>query len=235
MPPQYDILSKDILDDSDNDSSSSNGGKKDDKGNNHITIPPIVVHIIIILFLLGIVGLLYFVFFSSSEETEKEDLITFVGQLKNFDREYDGNMTLSLSSFLLITNAGNFSENSKNVEIKNFSGRIYYENKSLNFVGTGNTITFDRNVINLRGSEFKIVSSRKTNIDLSFDEIALNFTKGRAKVNNDLNFEFEKGTVNITNFDSSFNFDGVFSITGTADSFKLDAPQENLYLEYNNK
>lgn len=232
MPPQYDILSKDILDNPDSSDSKKKGKGKHD---NSIIIPPIVVHIIIVLFLVGIVFMLYTVFFSTSQTGSRTDIITFVGELESFNKTYEGNMTLNLASFTLETEVGTFYETSKRLNIENFDGNIYLKEKELIFEGTGNRILFDKNIINLRGSEFRIVSSRKTNVNLYFEETQLNFTKGRVRVNNDLNFEFREGTVNLKNFTSSFNFDGVFSISGTGSEFHLDAPRENLVISYNNQ
>lgn len=225
----YDILSDDVVDKDDNQ--PRRGGGKDHK---IITISPLMVHILLIILLGIIVLVLYFVLFSGpgNSDIETEEQITLIGDLSSFNKTYSGDLSFSSGSFTLETDNSILQESSQNVKVENFNGSIYLFNKSIYFVGSANQISFNKNTINLEGDPFQIISPRRTNIDVFLDEAHFEFEEGRVKVDNGLNLEFKEGYVGLDDYNVSIAYDGVFSMSGTANTFNLSAPNQKLEITY---
>jgi len=155
-----------------------------------------------------------------------------VGQLENFNLNYSGNLNLYSGEFFLKTKQGEFNSESLDIEIIDFNGSIFFENRSIVLEGNSNLINFGKNNIILAGEEFRLISIKKTNLDLYFDEVKLDFDEGVIKLGSQLNHEFENTSITLNNFNSSFAYDGTFSITGICDNLILETSKPKLKIYY---
>lgn len=198
-------------------------------------IRPLFIHIAFIIILVIVLIL----FFSSDSSKNSDELyhneITLIGELTEFNITYSGDLEIDMSEFTLETSTAKIGEKAKEFNIRNFTGNIFYSNKSIILNGTAKNITYDQNIINLNHEKFELVGEKKTSLSMDFDNITFNFEKGRVKFSNTLNYELDNSTINIKNFSSDITFDGTFSISGKLEEFEINTPKQGLNLQYSLK
>lgn len=229
----YDILNNDLVD---------NGSDSQPKGRrrrNQIAPPrpfflkPIFIHLLLIIILIGFI--LIFIQKTYDIGLSSENLggeVTIAGDLENFSKIYNGNISIYSAQFNLETISGTFDEVSKTVDIENFNGEIYLENNSIVLEGTGNKVTYGKNSIKLGGSNLKLISSKKTSLDLTFDSVDLTFEKGNLKLDKTFNYDFENTTLKLTNFNVTMSYDNTFTFFGVPQSFTINSPNDKLQISY---
>lgn len=217
------------------DKSESSKKKDSKKGSkNKIQINPIYIHIGLILLII----LLLFYFFSDfsfnfSNNDEKIQIITLVGNLKQFNKTYSGDLDIYSKQFILQTTNAKYNENSKDIKIKGFNGTIALsDNMSLILKGVAEKIEYGKNNIEIKGTKFEFESFKKTSINLLFKELNLNFEDGRIKVGEDLNYEFENSSINLNNYNATLSYDGMFSFSGPLETFNLKNLNNNIQISY---
>lgn len=218
----YDILSDDLIDNPRNDQ-----GRR-------ITIPPFVLHLAIILLLVVIIFIFFmadFSFINKEAGLVKKEL-SFVGELENFSVDYFGNLTIDTKGYTLTTQNGKFDGNNQEFHLEGFLGRIEMTNRSIEVVGVAQKIKFAKNELNLDGTEFTLISKKRSALDMVFDEIDLNFIEGRFKLESDLNYEFNNVTITVKGFNTSVVYDGTYSFRGTVENMELKGGNDNLFISY---
>ncbi|MFW6286207.1 MAG: hypothetical protein ACOC16_03730 [Nanoarchaeota archaeon] len=231
----YDIFDDDIKDKTYSKfSSSSKKTTKKPKSFLKTKIKPMYIHIIIIIIILFLLGIYIFNNFDFSFKNSKnqEEIITIVGDLNKFNETYHKSIQMYVTDFTLETRNGKFNGKSQEIELINFSGLIYLENNSIIFKGKTQKIIYGTNQLKLDGDNFILTSKRKTNIDLYFNEINLNYNKGRLKLDSNLNYKFENTTILFENYNFSFSYDGTFSFQGTANKFDLIRNNPQITISY---
>lgn len=195
---------------------------------------PIYLHVtIIILIVLGL-------FFYFSEEISfdfknepKQTTVALIGTLDNFTYNLNlKDLSLYSAEFTLEAQDSIFNGQRADFSIVNFSGVIYLSNDSIILEGTAQKLKYDGNQFQLKGKPFKLVSNKKTNTNLYFDNISLNFIEGRIKLDENLNYEFKNSSITLKNYNTSISYDGTFSFTGHSKEFSLIAPEQHLNLIY---
>lgn len=196
------------------------------------SINPIYLHI---FFLIIIVGILFFYFSDdfSFDTSKEEDNVIFVGSMEDFEKKYSGNLEIYSGDFTLETSSGKFKDTSKTLDIENFSGDIGLDNKSIVLKGVADRISFGSNEFNLGGSEFTLISNKKTTLSIFFEQTNMIFEKGRIKINDKLNYEFENASVDFNNYNSTLTYDGIFSFSGDINSFNLKT--KSIGIDYQNQ
>jgi hypothetical protein len=218
----YDVLRDDLYDqNSRNQNNSGSSGS-------------FLIHLLLIILILFVIGSIVYFFWPEDlfGTNSEEESVTFLGQLKEFNESYEGDLNVTSSQFTLLIPSGRFDDSSKTLSIENFSGRIYLFNNSVHYDGVAKRIKYAGNTINLEGDSFTLDSRRKTKTQLFYEDLELNFESGRLKLNNELNFEFTDTKVELKNYNVSLSYDGSFSFSGIAEHFTLDAPNEFLSLSY---
>ena len=234
-------MSYEILKDDVKHKSSSGGSKGDKKKKNFLKdklkIKPMYIHIIVIIIVLILLGIYIFnnFDFKFKDSKDGEELTTIVGKLKQFNETYRGNLNIYSSEFMLKTPSGKFNAESKDIAIKNFSGNILHKNHSIILDGIADKIEFGANQLNLDGGSFVLNSTKKTTMDLYFNNLNLNYEKGRIKLNDDLNYQFANSTIMLQNYNFSFSYDGTFSFQGKTGNFKLLTSNPHITISYENK
>lgn len=195
---------------------------------------PIYLHIaVIVIIILGL-----FFYFSEDfnfnfKDEPKKTTLGVIGNLDNFSYKFEAeNFNLHSSEFILEAQDGVFSDKGMDFKISNFSGVLYLENKTLIVEGVAQRLEYDRNVFQLKGKPFKLVSSKKTTTDIYFDTISLNFTTGRIKLDENLNYDFTNSSIVLKKFNTSMSYDGTFSFTGHLDEFAFSSPNQHLNILY---
>lgn len=227
----YEILSNDLFDDGDNNKNTKRV-RKGQPQRKRRGISPLVIHFLLILIVVSMLFGLYQWIFGDKDTVEEVNIVTFVGELEDFNESYSGDLEILTANFLLKTDNGNFAELSKTILIENFEGSIYSFNESILFVGTADSLEYGKNKINIASSNFELTSSRKTQVDLYFENISFDFTEGRIKFDDILNFEFEDTLVNTKNFNFTLTYDGKFSFRGVLDEYSLYDETRNLEITY---
>ena len=227
MVMSYDILSDDLFDE-DKKVRPQNRRSKGPR------IKPFYIHlgiVIIVLFLL-----FYFLLSDVSLDFGKKDegTLTLIGQLESFNESYSGNLELYSSKFIIETSSGDFDEIAKDINIENFSGIIYYHNTSIKVEGTAHKIKFGKNSLNINGDIFQLESTKKTEIDLLFDTLNLNFTSGTAKLDRTLTYDFKDSLITMYSTNLTMIYDGTFSFDGISKNFTINSPQSNLLITHKN-
>ncbi len=231
----YEILSDELFDDTPKKpKKSSNKKESSSSKSKSININPLYIHIGLVVILI-----LFLIFFFMSDITffdnkNEEDSVLLIGELKYFDESYIGSFDTYISNGLLKTRTGEFDIKSSDIEIENFIGQIYLYNNSIYMNGTARKITYNKNILNLAGENFLLTSYAKTNIDLYFKTLILEFEKGRIKLNEEFNYEFTNSTIILNNFNTSFNYDGSFSFVGNVSDFTLQTKDPALIINYKN-
>ena len=196
-----------------------------------IVIQPLHIHLFIISMLV-LALLIYFITGLDFNNNEKSESILLIGILDNFNESFIGDIKISSTDFVLKTKGGTFSSSSNDVVLSNFTGNIMLLNESIVFSGKSEKVEYGKNVINIDYQYFELISLKKTDIELFYDQLNLTFKEGRIKVDDKLNFEFKNSTIVLNDFNSTFSFDGIFSFTGVAKSFILNSLHPNLDLSY---
>jgi hypothetical protein len=168
------------------------------------------------------------------DNKDKQDSVLLIGDLKSFDESYIGSFETYIANGLLKTRSGEFDIKSSDIQIENFVGQIYLFNDSININGTARKITYKKNTLNLVGESFLLTSYAKTNIELYFKTLALEFDEGRIKLNEEFNYEFTNSTIILNNFNTSFNYDGTFTFMGNVSDFELQTKEPALVINYKN-
>ncbi len=231
----YDVLSDDLYEDSPakkkpRRAAARSSGQEDSEGFNYKYIHIAVVVLLLLLLLFFLLKNITFSF-NGEEPIEK---ISIIGDLNTFDKKYVGDLSLYSSEFFLKTPDGNFNSQATQIDISNFSGNIFLENRSIMVKGTGNEINYGNNVVKLNGRDFTLRSVKKTKLNLYFENISLDMGEGLIKISDQLNHEFENATIDIKNFNSSFTYDGTFSIAGECKELKLKTTKPKLTIVYEN-
>ncbi|MDA3854627.1 MAG: hypothetical protein PF569_00100 [Candidatus Woesearchaeota archaeon] len=234
----YEILAEDLFDDSKKkkpkkDKSSS----KSDKGSKKLDINPLFIHIGLILVILI---LLFFVFSDSInfnfKDDKVEDITVLVGELNSFNKIYSGDLELYVSNSELKTQSSTLELKSQDLEIKDFQGNIYLDdNDSIVLNGTAEKIVYGKNILNLENTQFTLTSFDKTNANLYYEKIDLDFKEGRIKLNEELNYEFTNSSITLNRYNMSFNYDGTFTFSGISSEFTLNASSPKLMITYKNE
>lgn len=228
----YEILRDDLGDEKSNHKKKERIKMGNEK--NVITIKPMYIHIALILIIIGLLAMYFLKDVDFGSETlSKKELVTLIGDLKKFDENYSGNITASLSDFQLIIPTGKLDVKSSDLKISDFNGRIYELNDTVIVLeGVADEITYGSNEISLKGQTFKIMSTKKTKLDLEFETLFLEFETGRVKVDENFNYDFSNTNVTLSNSTMSFNFDGTYLLSGFTDSFVLNSNSPNLNIAY---
>lgn len=230
----YEVVSDDLYDKGKNHDKKS--PKKDSKGTKKVSFNPLYIHITILVIILIAVILYFFSNFSFNFSNNEIENINIVGDLDKFNKSYQGDIELYSKQFILETNIGKFDEGSKYFKILGFSGIITKsDNFSIIIKGVAEKIEYGKSVLTLNGKSFKLESFKKTNINLYFKELELNFKEGRIKVGNSLNYEFENSSIILNNYNTTLNYDGMFSFSGPTDKFILKNPtlsKNNIQISY---
>lgn len=233
----YDILSNDLFDDDNGNPKARKNPRNNQrsKGNGR-SISPILIHLLIIVVIILLISFLFLFFFSDGVRTSsKDDQITFIGKLKTYDERYEGDLNISSSKFTIHTQNGRFDDQAKTVKIKGFNGTIMQTNRSIRLTGTADIIEYGNNEILLFDSPFNMTSTEKTSIMLKFEYAQFNFSNGRIKINDDLNFEFTEATADLEDYAYTLTFDGTYSISGKSTNLTLIAPNEKISINYQNE
>jgi len=198
-----------------------------------INVKPIHIHLVLISIVI-LVLLFYFVKgLDFGSDNANQETILLIGTLDEFNETFKGDIKIFSTDFTLKTKSGQFNSNSKDVTLTNFSGNILLQNNTIYFIGIAQKAEYGQNTLNIDNQYFELASTKKTNIELFYDNLSLSFTEGRIKVNDELNFEFKNTTINLNNFNTTFSFDGIFSFTGVADNFILESTSPKLKINYN--
>ncbi len=231
----YEILTDDLYEDdggSRKKKKHSVSSLKEDGKKFSFSINPMYIHLVLILIIL--VGAFYlFMPKIIPEEDLNDKIISIVGELNSFNKNYSGDIELYSNEFNLRTDVGSFDEGSNDFFIKNFNGSILLtENNSIVLNGTALKISFGKNSLNLGGESFILESKLKTRMSLIFPRLDLDFKEGRIMLSDTLNYEFDNSTINLNNYNCSLSYDGIFSFSGTADNFRLDSLEDQLQILY---
>lgn len=232
----YDVLSKDLLDDG-TDSLPPRQKRRIQAQSRAPPRPfflkPIFIHILLIIILLGFIAIFIqktYDIGGPSQEVNGE--VTLAGDLQNFSRDYNGNLSIYSSQFTLETSTGTFDDTSKDINIENFNGKIYLTNTTMVLEGTGKKITYGKNTIKLTTEPFKLISPKKTSIDFEFTTLDLTFETGNLKLDKTFNYDFENSTLSFTNFNVTMTYDTTFTFFGVAQSFKINSPNDKLQIAF---
>lgn len=226
----YKVMSDELYEKSSD--SSKKGPKKDSK--KKININPLYIHIgILVIILLSLI-----LFFSSSISfdfsKDEVEIVTLVGNLEQFNKTYQGNISIYSKQSILETTNAKIDESSKDFYIDGFVGTISLaDNISMVIEGVAQKIDYGKNTLNLKGSHFKLQSFKKTNVALLFENLDLKFIDGRIKVADALNYEFENSTIILNNYNTTLSYDGMFSFSGPVDGFTLkNSNSNNIQITY---
>ena len=224
----YEILSDDIK-----SSSAKSYSDKKKKGKKP-KFNPMYIHIAIIALIIILLGiyLLSNIEFEFKDSKKPQELITIIGTLQHFNETYNDTIEIYSSQFTLETKNSKFDVRSEDIEIEDFNGLISLQNKSIIFQGTANKIEYGSNELNLNGEKFILNSTKKTKIDLQFNNLKLDFKNGRIKLDSELNYEFGNSTIILRNSNFSMNYDGTFSFTGHTDNLTLITYEPKLEITY---
>lgn len=225
----YEILNDDLYEESNNDDKKK---KPNSKKLLPFTINPLYIHgAVIFLILLGI--LVYLGLSISSPAESQDKTITVIGELDSFNKSFLGDMKLYSQEFTIETSTSLLEEKAKEITISNFNGSIFLENESIYFKGTAQSISYGKNNLKLQGETFQLISKKNTQISFLIPKVSLDFSQARIMLDDVLNYEFEEGNLVMENFNSTMDYDGVFSFYGKADQFKLNASKDSLLISYN--
>ena len=190
------------------------------------------IHLALILIAIGL--LLYFFSDISESFTNLDDEGEFliIAKLESFNYTYSGDLKLESKKFTIHSKNGIFDDESGKILIKNYSGKIILENKSIVFMGVGDTIEYKRNKISLDSSEFTLTSSKKTVMNLFFHNLTLDINSGTAKLDDSFNYKLSNSEIVLQNYNATIIHDGSFAFSGQTDSFVITSPQSNLRISY---
>jgi len=222
----YDVLDKDLYDDN---------KKKGKKKGKFFNMKPFWIHLGIILFFLSLIFFFFVSDITFNFGDEEKKTLTLTGKLENFNETYSGDLLISSSQFTLKTSSAFFDETGKDISIKDFKGRIFMKNNSIIFEGKASEIVFGRNKLEIKGDSFILTSQKRTNTQLYFDVLELNFEEGTLEFSKSVNFDFNKATVTLNDFNATMNYDGKYVFSGEPSTFALEYPKDNLKLEFNGK
>ncbi len=234
----YDVLSDDLFDNDDKKSHKKHR-KRNTKEYEHKKtesskpqIRAFHIHLALILITIGL--LLYFFSDISESFTSSDDEGEFliIAKLEDFNHTYSGDLKLESKKFTIHSRNGIFDDKSGEILIKNYSGEIILENKSIVFMGVGDTIEYKRNKISLDSSEFTLTSSRKTIMSLFFHNLTLNISSGTARLDDFLNYKLSNSEIALQNYNATIVHDGSFTFSGQTDNFVITSPQSNLRISY---
>jgi hypothetical protein len=231
----YEILSDDLLHNNDGSLKGAPGGPKNSKFQNLMDkIRWFKLHIFIILIiLLGI--FMYFNMdfdFNFGFSNNETGVLTLSGNFDTFNENYSGNLEIDSSKFSIISPAGQFDGESQIIKLTNFTGTIIQINKSIVFNGTTQKLEFGKNTINTQDKSFTLTSSGKTKTKLLLPAASFRQLSGAAKLDKTLNYEFENSSIKITNFQTTFAYDGTFTFSGIAEKFEITSPKHNLKINF---
>jgi hypothetical protein len=232
----YEILSDDLLHNNDGSTNGAPRGSQDSKFQKLMDkIRWFKLHIFIILiFFIGI-----FMYFNMDFDlnfgfTENETgVLTLSGNFDTFSENYSGNLEIESTKFSIISPAGQFDGESQIIKLTNFTGTIIQVNKSIVFNGTTQKLEFGKNTINTQDKSFTLTSSGKTKTKLLLKTASFTQLNGAAKLDKSLNYEFENSSIKITNFQTTFAYDGSFTFSGIAEKFEIVSPKHNLKIKFN--
>ena len=194
-------------------------------------INPLFIHIGFLLLLLLVIVVFLLADFSFFSEDDSRPILKIVGSQENFSLEYQGDLLIDTNEYSLRTQTGLFDGNSQQFSVKNFSGTISLEDKSIFFEGVGQNISFGKNKIQLDGGIFVLNSSQKTTLSFLLDSLSMNFTSGTFKFDESLTYDFEEAQIDMVQANMSMVYDGIFSFKGYVDSFTFNN-RENISIIY---
>lgn len=230
----YEVLSEDLYEGSSSSQPKRKKSRENSDHQNSSSFNPIYLHIaVIVIIILGL-----FFYFSSDftfnfKNEPQRTTISLIGELSNFTYNFNSvNLNVYSSEFNLETQDGLFSDKSTDFKIDNFSGIIYLKNNSIIIEGSAQKLEYDKNMFQLKGKNFKLTSNKKTNTNIYFKDVALNFTNGRIKIDENLNYEFKNSSIILKDFNTSMSYDGTFSFSGHASEFSFFSPNQHLNIGY---
>lgn len=234
----YEVLSDDIYEGSSNSPPQkrrkSHSSASSDESSKKFSINPIYLHVgIIVIIVLGL-----FFYFSEDisfdfKNEEKLTTVSLIGTLENFSYNFNlVDLNLYSAEFILEAQESEFSGKSADFIISNFTGVMYLKNDSMILEGTAQKLRYDGNVFQLKGKNFKLISTKKTNTNVYFENVTLNFVNGRIKLDESLNYEFKNSSIILKQYNSSISYDGTFSFTGHSKEFSLLAPKQHINILY---
>ena len=217
------------------DLGNDDGGGGSKKGKFGIfNISPFYIHLFLVVVLFIGLIMIFMSDFSFDLEENMDSRIVLIGDLEEFERNYSGNLEVFSSRYNLETEIGSFEDNSKSFEIENFSGKMMYVNNSIIFSGVATKIKFGGSLLNLDGGFFKLFSTKKTTVSVTYDELLLNFENGRIKLGETFNYELIGSEVKLLDFNNSMTYDGTFSFVGISNSFNVYSKSQGLNITYFN-
>jgi len=197
-------------------------------------VNPMYIHIALILIIICLL-FLYFVkdLQIGVDDIKKQEMITLIGDLEEFNQNYSGNLKIETNNFKLETPSGEFDGLEVVMNIENFSGLLYLDsNNTIRLDGIAKRIQYGKNKINLDGSNFKFSSNKKITMDLYFNNISLDFNTGKVKVGEGFNYDFEKSNIKLSDFNNTFSYDGTFLFTGYANKLVLESQNPKFIINY---
>ena len=234
----YNILSGDLFDEDDKKAhrrhkkTNARGYKSKKKDSSKPRMRAFHIHLALILIIIGL--LLYFFSDISESLTTSGDKGEFliIAELEDFNYTYSGDLKLESKKFTIHSKTGIFDDKSGEILIKNYSGNIILKNKSIVFLGVGDTIEYKKNKISLDNSEFTLISSGKTAMNLFFHNLTLNIDSGTVKLDDSFNYKLRNSHIEIQNYDAIIIHDDSFIFSGKSGSFVITSPQNNLKILY---
>lgn len=159
-------------------------------------------------------------------------VLTLSGNFDTFNENYTGNLEIESTKFSIVSSAIQSTGESGTIKLINFSGTIIEQNKSIVFNGSTERFEFGNIIINTQDKNFILTSQGKTNTKLLLETASFTELSGAAKLDKSLNYEFENSSIDITNFQTTFAYDGTFTFSGLADKFEITSPKHNLKINF---